>query len=169
MSEGWAALDIPQELSRKDGDVHPHGNPHMNLDPLAGEYMAKRIYEGLLLNLPQDKARLEARYADYTKRLAEAKQRWQRAAKEWKERRVVSYHSDYDYVVRAWGLTSRHRTDSQSLGCTHGKAQGTATRGCAGGSMVEQHDRGARGRSLIVYRVRVAQSLRCRRTFVQLD
>jgi len=106
VSEGWAALDIPQELSRKDGDVHPHGNPHMNLDPLAGEYMAKRIYEGLLLNLPQDKARLEARYADYTKRLAEAKQRWQRAAKEWKERRVVSYHSDYDYVVRAWGLTS---------------------------------------------------------------
>ncbi|MEY2806526.1 MAG: hypothetical protein RIR65_943 [Planctomycetota bacterium] len=104
VSEGYAALGVPTEVSRKDGDVHPHGNPHMNLDPLAGEHMARRIHAGLLANLPSEAKRLDEGLAAYLNRLAEARGRWELAAKEWKGRRVGGYHSDYDYVVRAWGL-----------------------------------------------------------------
>jgi len=104
VSEGYAALGVPTEVSRKDGDVHPHGNPHLNLDPLAGEHMARRIHAGLVANLPAESKRFDAGLEAHLKRLAEARARWELAAKEWKGRRVAGYHSDYDYVVRAWGL-----------------------------------------------------------------
>lgn len=104
VSEGYAALGVPTELSRKDGDVHPHGNPHLNLDPLAGEHMARRIHAGLLANRPAEQKRFDAGLAAYQKRLSEARARWELAAKDWKGRRVAGYHSDYDYVVRAWSL-----------------------------------------------------------------
>jgi ABC-type Zn uptake system ZnuABC Zn-binding protein ZnuA len=104
VSEGYAAIGVPTELSRKDGDVHPHGNPHLNLDPLAGEHMARRIHAGLVANLPAEAKRFDAGLEAYLKRIAEARSRWELAAKEWKGRRVAGYHSDYGYVVRAWGL-----------------------------------------------------------------
>lgn len=104
VSEGYAALGVPTEVSRKDGDVHPHGNPHMFLDPRAGAHMARRVLDGLSANRPERKALFEQRHAAWTKRLEAAQERWTKAAAEWKGRRVAGYHSDYDYVVAAYGL-----------------------------------------------------------------
>lgn len=42
------ALEVPKELSRKHGDVHPEGNPHIWLSPTAALRMAKNIEKALI-------------------------------------------------------------------------------------------------------------------------
>jgi ABC-type Zn uptake system ZnuABC Zn-binding protein ZnuA len=104
VSEGWQALDVPAALSRKAGDVHPQGNPHMNLDPRAGELMAGRILAGLVAVDPAGAEGYRARHAAYLLRLREAKARWDALGARWKGRRVVVYHQEYDYLIAAYGL-----------------------------------------------------------------
>ncbi len=104
VSEGWTALDVPTDLSRKAGDVHPQGNPHMNLDPRAGEHIADRILAGLVAVDPAGKATYEARHADYVARVRAAKARWDASGALWKEKRVVVYHQEYDYLIAHYGL-----------------------------------------------------------------
>lgn len=103
-SEGYAAIGVPVDLSRKGGDVHPHGNPHMYLDPRAGARMAERVLAGLVAVRPAKKAYFEERHAAWSKRLAAAAERWSKAGAAWKGRRVAGYHGDYDYVVAAYGM-----------------------------------------------------------------
>ncbi len=104
VSVGWEALNIPTVVSRKDGDVHPDGNPHLNLDPRGGRQIAERILAGLVAVDPAGKAAYEARAADYRKELDAAEARWDAAAKEWKGRKIVTYHMEYDYLARRYGL-----------------------------------------------------------------
>lgn len=43
------SLDVPKSLSRAEhGDVHPHGNPHIWLSPLAALQMAGNIKDGFI-------------------------------------------------------------------------------------------------------------------------
>lgn len=46
-SLGISTLELPQQLSREWGDVHPFGNPHIWLDPLNVKDMAANIAAGL--------------------------------------------------------------------------------------------------------------------------
>lgn len=46
-ARGLSTLELPAELSREWGDVHPSGNPHVWLDPLHAIDMAANIAEGL--------------------------------------------------------------------------------------------------------------------------
>jgi len=104
VSEGWEALDVPLELSRKAGDVHPQGNPHLNLDPRAGRHMAQRIAAGLARVDPGNAAVYEAGLAAYLARLAPAEERWRAASAGWKGRKVVVYHQEYNYLAAQTGL-----------------------------------------------------------------
>jgi ABC-type Zn uptake system ZnuABC Zn-binding protein ZnuA len=45
-SAGISTLELPQQLSREWGDVHPYGNPHIWLDPLNAKDMAANIAQG---------------------------------------------------------------------------------------------------------------------------
>ncbi|HEX6884806.1 MAG TPA: metal ABC transporter substrate-binding protein [Planctomycetota bacterium] len=104
VSEGWETLDVPAELSRKAGDIHPQGNPHVNLDPRAGRHMAKLVLEGLVRVDPGSKEAYTARFEAYATRLAAAEARWEAAAAGWKGKRLVTYHQEFSYLVRARGL-----------------------------------------------------------------
>lgn len=46
-SAGIPTLELPQQLSREWGDVHPYGNPHIWLDPINAKEMAANIAHGL--------------------------------------------------------------------------------------------------------------------------
>src|SRR5918911_5263133 len=46
-------LDVPTRIDRSLGDQHPMGNPHFNLDPVAGKAMARAIADGLSRNYPE--------------------------------------------------------------------------------------------------------------------
>lgn len=104
MSEGWQALDVPAEVSRKAGDVHPHGNPHMNIDPRAGEFMADRILAGLVAVDQAGESSYRARHADYVERVRAAKARWDALGKTWQGKKVVVYHQEYDYLIASYDL-----------------------------------------------------------------
>lgn len=103
-SVGWEALDVPAVVTRKDGDVHPDGNPHLNLDPRGGRQIAQRILLGLVASDPEGKSVYEARAAAYGKKLDEAEARWNAAAKPWKGRKIAVYHKEYDYLAARYGL-----------------------------------------------------------------
>jgi zinc/manganese transport system substrate-binding protein len=72
-SLGLPTLELPAELSREWGDVHPSGNPHVWLDPLLAIDMAANIAEGLAAVDPARAERyrqgLEALRADLGQRL----------------------------------------------------------------------------------------------------
>jgi zinc/manganese transport system substrate-binding protein len=98
-------LDIPQgQVTRAMGDVHPQGNPHYWLDPGNGKVVAQAIAAKLSQLRPADKAYFEQRLADFSKRLAEAEQRWLAAMAPFKGLKVVSYHRSYTNLADRFGL-----------------------------------------------------------------
>jgi len=104
VSEGWEELDVPTELSRKAGDIHPQGNPHLNLDPRAGRHMAEAVLAGLVRVDPGSKDAYQARFDAWTKKLEEAEARWKAVSTSWAGRKVVVYHQEFGYLALARGL-----------------------------------------------------------------
>ncbi|MBL8857769.1 MAG: zinc ABC transporter substrate-binding protein [Planctomycetes bacterium] len=113
VSEGFRALDVPTALTRKDGDIHPQGNPHMNLDPRAGMHMARVIHDHLVEVDPGSKAGYDERFALYSKKLEEASVRWTALGKDWKAKRIVVYHKEYNYLADAYGLVIQGSIESK--------------------------------------------------------
>jgi zinc/manganese transport system substrate-binding protein len=98
-------LDIPQgQVTRAMGDVHPQGNPHYWLDPENGKIIAQAVAGKLSELRPSDKPYFEQRLADFSKRLAEAQQRWLAAMAPYKGLKVVSYHRSYTNFADRFGL-----------------------------------------------------------------
>ena len=59
-SAGISPEEVPDVLSRSQGDVHPEGNPHLWMDPIRVKAVAKNIAEGLKAAAPdKEKAILE--------------------------------------------------------------------------------------------------------------
>lgn len=104
-SEGWTALDVPKVIDRRNGDVHPQGNPHLNLDPRGGRQMAEHICAGLSAVEPSSKAAFEQRLKAYVEKLDAAQKRWAEMGAAWKGRKIVVYHKEFDYLAEAYGLT----------------------------------------------------------------
>jgi zinc/manganese transport system substrate-binding protein len=84
--------------------VHPQGNPHMNLDPRAGEYLAKAIHDGLVRVDPGSKDLYDRNYEAYEQKLAEAKKRWDAIGKKLEGKKFVVYHMEYDYLANCYGM-----------------------------------------------------------------
>ncbi len=103
-SQGWSALEVPGAISRKSGDVHPQGNPHMNLDPRGGKQIAERVFEALCRLDPASKAAYQTRFDDYSKQLAHAAERWARIGSDWRGKKLVVYHQEYNYLAATYGI-----------------------------------------------------------------
>ena len=103
-STGITVLEVPKSVDRAEGDVHPKGNPHYNLDPLNGKVIARNIADGLGRNYPQHKAIFEKNLAAYLSELDKAIVRWQTLAAPLKGTKFVAYHSDWAYFANRFGL-----------------------------------------------------------------
>jgi len=99
-------IEVPSQVSRSQGDIHPFGNPHYWLDPANGAPVARAIRDGLVRVSPADKATFDAHEADFEKRLTAAVARWkgQAAALGLNGMKVVTYHRSWSYFARAYGL-----------------------------------------------------------------
>src|SRR5215468_4133474 len=73
-------LEVPTRIDRALGDQHPMGNPHYNLDPVAGKDIARAIADGLTRNYPEHEATFKKNLATYLQTLDAAIARWQREA-----------------------------------------------------------------------------------------
>ncbi|HWO42628.1 MAG TPA: metal ABC transporter substrate-binding protein [Candidatus Eisenbacteria bacterium] len=103
-SVGISVVEVPRGLDRGEGDVHPKGNPHYNLDPLNGKIMARNIADGLSRNFPQHRAAFEANLKTYLAELDRAIARWLAVAEPLKGLKFVSYHNDWTYFANRFGL-----------------------------------------------------------------
>ena len=103
-SIGVNVIEIPRTLDRTEGDVHPKGNPHYNLDPANGRIIARNITAGLSRNYPQHKTVFEKNLSAYLDELEKAIARWQSMAAPLKGVRFVSYHRDWNYFAERFGL-----------------------------------------------------------------
>ena len=98
-------LDIPQgQITRAMGDVHPLGNPHYWLDPENGKVIARAIAGKLSDLRPNDRAYFDQRLADFSRRIDEARQRWQAALAPFKGLKVVTYHRSFSNFADRFGL-----------------------------------------------------------------
>jgi zinc/manganese transport system substrate-binding protein len=71
-STGVAVVEIPTNLSRSEGDVHPYGNPHYLTDPLNAVTVAGTISEALKRADPAGAAAYDEGRKAFVKRLYEA-------------------------------------------------------------------------------------------------
>ena len=99
-------LEVPTRIDRALGDIHPAGNPHFNLDPVAGKAMARAIADGLARNYPQHDAVFKKNLAAYLATLDAAIARWQREAAPLRGVKLVSYHPDMLYFAKRFGMES---------------------------------------------------------------
>jgi len=97
-------LEVPLRLDRSQGDQHPMGNPHINLDPVMGKSMVRAISDGLSRLYPEYAATFRANATAYTTKLDENIARWQREAAPLRGKKIVSYHPDLIYFVERFGM-----------------------------------------------------------------
>lgn len=71
-SKGIQVIEIPDSLSRAEGDVHPYGNPHYLTDPLNAETVAATIGEALKGADPASADFYEERRKAFVRKLHEA-------------------------------------------------------------------------------------------------
>lgn len=103
-SVGVSVLEASRLLDRSEGDVHPKGNPHYNLDPVNGKIMAQNIAAGLSRNFPQHQRVFEENLKEYTAELDRWIARWKELAAPLKGAKIVTYHLEWSYFARRFGL-----------------------------------------------------------------
>lgn len=91
-------IEIPKaDTSRAEGDVHPGGNPHFQLDPIrlgkAAQLIAARLSE---IN-PEKKSFFTQNADAFAKRMAEKTKEWQARLKKANVKEVVTYHKTFSY------------------------------------------------------------------------
>jgi zinc/manganese transport system substrate-binding protein len=99
-----ALLDKPARFDRSLGDIHPQGNPHVQLDPHNIATIAKALAERL--------SQLDGAHAQYyQQRAKDFDTRWQAAIQKWESKgaplkgaQIVVMHSDQSYLCHWLGL-----------------------------------------------------------------
>jgi len=97
-------MDIPTSVDRSMGDIHPLGNPHMQLDPRNVASVAKALTARLAAIDAANAQYYQARGADFQARWQQAMVRWNAAAAPLKGVSVVVIHKDQAYLCRWLGL-----------------------------------------------------------------
>lgn len=97
-------LEVPQRLDRTEGDVHPGGNPHVQLDPRnilrVGAALAKRMSE---LD-PAGAATYQARWQSFSERWRAAVARWEKDAAPLRGVPVLVQHKSFPYLIGWLGM-----------------------------------------------------------------
>jgi zinc/manganese transport system substrate-binding protein len=97
-------LEVPTSQSRAQGELHPLGNPHYNLDPVQGKLMARAIAEGLARVDPAGASAYAEGLARYTALLDQKIAEWVELAAPLRGVKAVSYHQDLIYLAERFGL-----------------------------------------------------------------
>jgi len=91
-------LEKPTALDRANGDVHPDGNPHINLDPRRIYVVAKALDARLAQLDPANAAAYQQRLADFNTRWLAAMNKWKAEAAPLRGRKVVVHHISWVYL-----------------------------------------------------------------------
>lgn len=105
LSGGVEPIEVPTSVDRREGDVHPNGNPHYNLDPVYGQVMARTIAIKLSQLRPEKSALFKQNANELMLLLRDKIKGWRQRIGE-KPIKFVSYHPDLLYFSKRFGLQS---------------------------------------------------------------
>jgi zinc/manganese transport system substrate-binding protein len=97
-------LDVPAKVDRSLGDIHPQGNPHVQLDPRNIAVVARALTERLSMLDPSGSAYYAQRGRDFGQRWEQAIRRWEVKAAGLRGMPVVVIHRDQVYLCHWLGL-----------------------------------------------------------------
>jgi len=97
-------LEVPSRLDRSLGDIHPQGNPHLQLDPHNIAVVAKALASRLVMLDAANAAYYRQRGSNFDTRWAQAIARWESKAAPLKGVSVVVMHRDQVYLCHWLGL-----------------------------------------------------------------
>jgi len=97
-------LDKPTSLDRAAGDVHPQGNPHVQMDPYRVLAIARAMSARLQKLDPANAATYQQRLADFSGRWSAATKRWEAKAAPLKGKKVIVHHISWVYLNSWLGL-----------------------------------------------------------------
>ena len=101
---GLNLLEVPSRLDRSLGDIHPQGNPHLQLDPHNIALIAKALTSRLAMLDAGNATYYQQRGSDFDTRWAQAIARWEAKAAPLKGLPVVVMHRDQAYLCHWLGL-----------------------------------------------------------------
>lgn len=85
------------DVSRAEGDVHPGGNPHFQLDPVRLGKAAKLIAARLSEMNPEQKSLFEKNAQNFVSQMDAKLKEWQARIKKTGIKEVVTYHKTFSY------------------------------------------------------------------------
>ena len=97
-------LEVPSVLSRSEGDVHPGGNPHIQLDARNFLPIAQALSQRMSELDPANAAYYKARLQSFTQQWQAAIARWEKQAAPLRGQPVIVHHKDYTYLNHWQGL-----------------------------------------------------------------
>lgn len=97
-------LNKPSQLDRANGDIHPDGNPHIQMDPYRMLAVAKALDARLVQLDPSNAATYQQRLVDFSTRWMAAIARWEAKAAPLKGRNLVVHHDAWVYLEKWLGL-----------------------------------------------------------------
>ena len=97
-------LEKPAQLDRALGDIHPQGNPHLQLNPRNVALVARALTARLAAIDPGNAGWYRARGAEFDARWSQAIARWEAKAAPLKGAPVVVMHRDQAYLCDWLGL-----------------------------------------------------------------
>ena len=92
-------IEIPANIDRAQGDVHPQGNPHIHLHPRNIERVAEALAERLAELDPANAETYRANAANFLERWSDARDRWEERAATLAGMRLVSHHRSFSYLA----------------------------------------------------------------------
>jgi len=103
-SDQITTLEKPSKLDRSEGDIHPQGNPHFQMDPYRVLAVAKALAARLAELDPGKAATYQQHLADFTTRWQTAIKGWEAKAAPLKGRKVVVHHMSWIYLENWLGM-----------------------------------------------------------------
>ena len=103
-SAGLVPLEVPKTLSKAEGDQHPQGNPHYNLDPVAARRIVTNLAEHLAKHWPQHATEFARGRDAYLARLDAKIAELEKLAAPLRGVKFVAYHNHWPYFATRYGL-----------------------------------------------------------------
>jgi zinc/manganese transport system substrate-binding protein len=92
-------LEIPKNIDRSFGDVHPQGNPHIHLNPRNIELIADALSARLAEMDPANSTAYANALEDFQTRWNDARYRWDEEIQDLRGMRLASHHRSFSYLA----------------------------------------------------------------------
>tara|TARA_Y100000389_G_scaffold169836_1_gene176405 strand:- start:32650 stop:33534 length:885 start_codon:yes stop_codon:yes gene_type:complete len=93
-------IQKPQKIDRSMGDVHPHGNPHIHLDPRNIILVAEEIKNRLQKIDNQNYQNYQNNYNNFVKKWQKSIKKWQKQTAKLNNINIISHHKSFSYLFK---------------------------------------------------------------------